>query len=283
MLNDLNETVVWAKEYGCYTNNSTGLHMNVSVPNYSREKLDFVKLALLLGDEYVLQQFERLSNVYTKSALGKVKSIIQQNPEKASNALETMKTALAGEAARVIHSGTTDKYTSINTKSGYIEFRSPGGDWLNADIPKLENTLLRFVVALDAACDPEKYKQEYLKKFYKLLAPSMDEYGDMVKNFSDYVTGVGGAPESVVKDFRRAALANLQKSNAAKRSQADASSSEKQNSDTPVSWYILNAVGNQVSQVTARSQAGAEEMARRYLLNLNPEINTDEFSVARVQ
>lgn len=341
MLKDLRNTVEWAKDYGCYTNESTGLHMNVSVPNFSRENLDYVKLALLLGDEYILKQFGRLSNNYTKSALGKVKSIIKQNPEKASNALETMKSALASEAARVIHSGTTDKYTSINTKKGYIEFRSPGGDWLNEDLSTLENTLLRFVVALDAACDSEKYKQEYLKKFYKLLEPSMDEYGNMIKNFSDYVTGVGGAPESVVKDFRRSALATLQTSNAAKRMKSGAATNMngtfwelfdprgilvarfddiKRNevqanlaawrylrsrnpdfsmdafdnysvrslnsggnqNDGRVNWDILNAAGNRVGEpITARTRAGAEEMARRYLLNMNPDINPSEFSVHR--
>jgi len=280
MLKDLNNTVAWAKEYGCYTNKSTGLHMNVSVPNFSRQNLDYVKLAILLGDEYILSQFGRLSNGYAASAMGKVKDIIQSSPAKAGAALEKMKMALAGEAAKIIHNGNTNKYTSINTKDGYIEFRSPGGDWLNEDIPKLENTLLRFVVALDAACDPEKHKQEYLKKLYKLLEPSMDEYGDMVRDFSNYVSGVGGAPEEVVKNFRRAALANLQKSNTMKKEKdADAAKHPE-----PIKWDILNAAGNPIThQVTARYQASAEEMARRYLLSVNPDINTSEFSVRPVQ
>jgi hypothetical protein len=254
--------------------------MNVSVPNFSRQNLDYVKLAILLGDEYILSQFGRLSNGYAASAMGKVKDIIQSSPAKAGAALEKMKMALAGEAAKIIHNGNTNKYTSINTKDGYIEFRSPGGDWLNEDIPKLENTLLRFVVALDAACDPEKHKQEYLKKLYKLLEPSMDEYGDMVRDFSNYVSGVGGAPEEVVKNFRRAALANLQKSNTMKKEKdADAAKHPE-----PIKWDILNAAGNPIThQVTARYQASAEEMARRYLLSVNPDINTSEFSVRPVQ
>jgi hypothetical protein len=57
ILSDLNKVKAWAKEYGCYTNDSTGLHINISVPGYSRENLDFVKLALLLGDKYVLDSF----------------------------------------------------------------------------------------------------------------------------------------------------------------------------------------------------------------------------------
>jgi hypothetical protein len=55
ILSDLNKVKAWAKEYGCYTNDSTGLHINISVPGYSRENLDFVKLALLMGDKYVLR------------------------------------------------------------------------------------------------------------------------------------------------------------------------------------------------------------------------------------
>lgn len=283
MLMDLNKTVAWAKKYGCYTNDSTGLHMNVSVPNFSRDKLDFVKLALLLGDEYVLKQFGRLTNTYTSSAFRKVKSAIENNPEKAANALQTMKSTLAREAAQLIHNGTTNKYTSINTKSGYIEFRSPGGDWLNTDIAQLENTLLRFVVALDAACDPEKYKQEYLKKFYKLLEPSTDEYGTMIKDFSDYVTGVGGAPESVVKSFRRSTLANLQRSNAAKRAASTTAQDANDQDSDGIKWQVVNAAGSPIVSFNARTQAGAEEMGRRFLLNLNPVINTSEFRIVRAQ
>ena len=342
MLIDLNKIVAWAKEYGCYTNDSTGLHMNVSVPNFSRENLDYVKLALLLGDEYVLNQFGRITNTYASSALRKVKQIISDSPQKAGDALDMMKTTLTREAARIIHSGTTQKYTSINTKTGYIEFRSPGGDWLEEDIQKLENTLLRFVVALDAACDPEKYKQEYQKKFYKILEPSRDEYGTMIKDFGDYVTGVGGAPESVVKAFRRSAIANLQQSNAAKRNKSGVADTigksfwelydprgllvarfddvlrnefkaqleawrylRLQNPDftmdefdeykvQPIKvantqgdgtsrWNILNASGNPVGQVSARTQAGADIMAQRYLRSRNPNVNTTEFSVRRAE
>lgn len=342
MLIDLNKIVAWAKEYGCYTNDSTGLHMNVSVPNFSRENLDYVKLALLLGDEYVLNQFGRITNTYAGSALRKVKQIISDSPQKAGDALDMMKTTLTREAARIIHSGTTQKYTSINTKTGYIEFRSPGGDWLEEDIQKLENTLLRFVVALDAACDPEKYKQEYQKKFYKILEPSRDEYGTMIKDFGDYVTGVGGAPESIVKAFRRSAIATLQQSNAAKRNKSGVADTigksfwelydprgllvarfddvlrnevkaqleawrylKRQNPDftmdefdeykvQPIKvantqgdgtsrWNILNAAGNPVGQVSARTQAGADIMAQRYLRSLNPNLNTTEFSVRRAE
>ena len=137
ILSDLNQVKTWAKEYGCYTNDSTGLHINISVPNYSRENLDFVKLALLMGDKYVLDLFGRASNTYAKSALDMVKSNVRNNPESAQQLLDKMKGNLDSLATKAIHSGVTSKYTSINTKDGHIEFRSPGGDWLDQNFDQI--------------------------------------------------------------------------------------------------------------------------------------------------
>lgn len=186
MLDDLKKIVAWCKVRGNYTNDSTGLHMNISVPGYSIDKLDYVKLALFLGDEYILKAFGRESNTYCKSALQKIRQRIR--PEDREAVLAKMGQELSLSASKIIHSGITDKYTSINTKSDYIEFRSPGGDWLSEDIEKLESTLLRFVVALNIAIDPSAYKQEYAKKLYKLLSPA-DDGSNVVQLFSNYKSG----------------------------------------------------------------------------------------------
>ena len=190
MISDLNKVKAWADKTGCYTNESTGLHINISVPNYSLEKLDYVKLALLMGDEYILELFDRTGNHYAKSAVGKIKGMLQKNPDLAPQVMDKMREHMEDLATKAIHTGTTDKYTSINTKSGYIEFRSPGGDWLDANFSKIENTLLRFTVALSAAIDPQAYRQEYLKKLYKLLEGSQEKGGvDIVQLFSNYSAG----------------------------------------------------------------------------------------------
>jgi hypothetical protein len=204
MFSDMDKIVNWANNYGCYTNASTGLHMNISVPDMSTQKLDFVKLALLMGDEYVLEKFERLGNYYAKSAMQTVRERVAQRPEDAGKMLEEMKERLNALATKVIHSGETSKYTSINTKDGYVEFRSPGGDWLasyNEDKGNIENTMLRFVVALDAAMDPEKYRNEYLKKLYKLLAPKGEN--DTLAYFAKFAAGE--LPQSALKSFVRQA------------------------------------------------------------------------------
>ena len=38
-LKNLENLINWANSYGCYTNESTGLHINVSIPDYDRSKI----------------------------------------------------------------------------------------------------------------------------------------------------------------------------------------------------------------------------------------------------
>jgi len=203
MINDLNKVRAWADQRGCYTSKAakTGLHINVSVPGFDNDKLDYVKLALLLGDEYVLNQFGRLGNSYAASAMGIIKERIAQRPEDAAAMLQKMKTGLGELASKVVHSGTTSKFTSINTKDGYIEFRSPGGDWLGDNFDKIETTLMRFVVALDAAMDPAKYRDEYLKKLYAVLKPR--DQNDTLSYFAKFAAGE--LPKAALKSFIRQA------------------------------------------------------------------------------
>jgi len=201
LLDDLKKVKAWADKTGCYTNDSTGLHINVSVPGWQGDvaKLDYVKLAILLGDEYILNEFGRQGNTYCKSALKIVKDNITQRPEDVKLLLDKMREHLNTSASKLIHSGATSKYTSINTKTGYIEFRSPGGDWLNENFDKIENTLYRFVVAMDAAVDETKYKQEYAKKLYKLLSGNEKDNTNTLTYFAQYAAGE--LPQSALKSF----------------------------------------------------------------------------------
>lgn len=203
LLADLAKVKEWADLTGCYTNESTGLHINVSVPALAGDmaQLDYVKLALLLGDERVLNEFGRASNTYTKSALKIVKERVIGKPDEAAALLDQMKGHLNSMASKAIHNGSTQKFTSINTKTGYIEFRSPGGDWLDTNFELIEPTLLRFVVALDAATDPEKYRQEYLTKLYKILAPKSKD--DTIMHFAKFAAGE--LPKQALKSFVRQA------------------------------------------------------------------------------
>jgi hypothetical protein len=80
---------------------------------------------------------------------------------------------------------------------------SPGGDWLNDNFAEIENTLRRFTVALSAAVDPEAYREEYLKKLYKLLDVSGEK--DPLSYFAKY--SAGELPRAALKSFVRQAQA----------------------------------------------------------------------------
>ena len=246
MLSDLNRVKTWAKKIAGYTNDSTGLHINISVPNYSIDKLDFVKLALLMGDNYVLDAFGRSSSSYAKSALDIIKDAVSRRPEDAARLLGKMKGNLDQLATKAIHSGITKKYTSINTGAGHIEFRSPGGDWLDQNFDQIENTLLRFTVAMSAALDPTAYRQEYLTKLYKLLSVDNKDV-DTIKYFADYVAGK--IPKQALRSFVKQAQLTRQ----VKRGETG---------NKQMWWQVSNPAHSGGSvEVVARSQEEAIEKA----------------------
>lgn len=205
MIEQLTKVKRWAGMYGAYTNKSTGLHINVSVPNFDFEKLDYVKLALFVGDDWVANQFNRLGTSWCKSSLEQIKQNVKTDPDKIPGYLEAMRKGLSKLASRLIHSGQTDKYVSLNTKDNRVEFRAPGGDWLDSDLDKVINTMLRFVVALDIAMDPEKEKREYATKMYKLIdGAKVIEDTDTIKYFAQY--SARELPKAALKSFLRQAV-----------------------------------------------------------------------------
>jgi len=233
MVRDLSRVVRWAKNKGCYTNSSTGLHINVSIPGFSKEKLDYVKLALLLGDEYVLKQFGRLSNTYTQSAFQKVTRF--NSAQDIELLFKQLKSNLGSIASKVIHDGQVGKYTSINPKTGYIEFRSVGGDWLNEDLGKLENTIYRFVVALDSACNPEKDKQEYYKKLFKVFSPKKDT---TIEKFVQYAAG------KISKENLKASIRSMQDTRALDKFNQAGRSGSKSTGVIPFEYYSQGQPGD---------------------------------------
>jgi len=178
-LEKLQEVADWANsdEGNAYTNSSTGLHMGVSVP-YKGGDVDYLKLILFLGDEYVLRSFGREANTYTKSAMSKFRENIKGGRSDPMSVIKLMQHGLLELAYKEIQKGVgTGKYTSAHIQNGYIEFRSAGGDWLaeeSADPEKLSSTMLRYARAMQIAADPSVERREYAKKLYKLVAPEGD-------------------------------------------------------------------------------------------------------------
>jgi len=194
----LKQLVDWANspEGGnAYTNSSTGLHMGVSLPVRGGD-VDYVKLILFMGDKYVLEKFGRSANTYTASAFNKIKQNLgSQGLYKASadGVIKLLQHGLTELAYKELQKGVgTSKYTSAHLQNGYIEFRSPGGDWLakaDEEIGVLENTMMRFARAMAIAGDPGAERQEYAKKLYKMVTTDNEQYADQLRLFSEYSAG----------------------------------------------------------------------------------------------
>jgi hypothetical protein len=199
----LNQVIEWAQKRGCYTNSSTGLHMGVSLPGQksfaeaegdvqpapaTEKPIDFMKLALFLGDQYVLKDFGRQANIYAASTLKKLKER-RWSPQQIATAMEKMRGNLINLAYKDLADRSPGR-DSINMKDNYVEFRGAGGDYLSRESDEgmnfLENTLLRYVQALAIAGDPAAYRDEYAKKLYKLISPEGD---DTLNLFSKFATG----------------------------------------------------------------------------------------------
>jgi hypothetical protein len=273
MLEDIDKVAKWARQVGAYTNDSTGLHMNVSVPD--QQNLDYVKLAMFLGDDYVLEQFGRAGNSYAKSALKKIKATAASNPDRVEEMMRQFQSGLNQLASKMIHTGSTEKFTSINNRDGWIEFRGPGGDWLGSDLGPVKNTLLRAVVALDVATKPEEFKQEYYKKLYKTLNPKGDD--DSIQYFARYAAGE--LPQSALKSFIRQIQTKRQ---IGKDKPGTDQSQAGGQTNVPFVWRVIgdpdSPYQSQGTEVVASTAAEAKAAAvRQWRLNTSPR-SVEEFT-----
>jgi len=173
----LDKFFTWLKSEDGYTNETTGFHMGVSMPEQDTSKIDFTKLALFLGDKHVLEEFDRLGNTYCKSALGIIENRLAQGDVDPKKVLEYLKEGLNKTASSLLMQSTGfGKFVTINPKDKYIEFRSAGGEDYSENISKLQDTLGRYAQSMYIASHPDMYRKEYEKKLYKLLEPTEKEF-----------------------------------------------------------------------------------------------------------
>lgn len=160
----LERVLAWLERNGFETNESTGLHINMSLDDESMDNFDPLKLVLFMGDKYVLSKFNRLTNTFTKSQLSVVIDAIQTTGKLPGDSDEIM--ALAKEALK-----STAKYYSVNLNHmpDYLEFRAAGGSDYHKRLDDIQELIGRYLVALEIACNPKMERQEYLKKVVGLL------------------------------------------------------------------------------------------------------------------
>ena len=149
-----------AAQMNLYTNSSTGLHINVSIP----QKLDVLKLAVFLGDQHVLKYFGRQDSRYAVSAERNIQQNIKGELDN-RNQRDPLHTKYLQQAAQ---NATRDHVASISNNGKYISFRHAGGNYLQ-DYQGIFNVVGRFIRAMVIAADPNAYAQEYKTKLAKLV------------------------------------------------------------------------------------------------------------------
>jgi hypothetical protein len=168
-LADLKTMFKWMNANHVDTNESTGLHINISMPGI--QHVDLVKLVLFMGDKYVLRQFDRLNNTFTRSQAQNILNNVTgvgRLPREAKEMIAIARAALSNQ-----------KYSSVHITKldyGYLEFRVAGNAGYHHKYEMIRDTVLRFVTALEIAIDPKAERNEYLKKLSKIF--DIAEAGD---------------------------------------------------------------------------------------------------------
>jgi hypothetical protein len=152
------------------TNSTTGMHITMSFPGEKQEPNN-LKIALLLGDQYVLKQFNREFNSYTRSQMKTLKDYVSNlknnyKDEKSLKALE-----------EIISAGLSPgKFSSINFKdaknssgNSLIEFRIAGGDDYHQQEEKIMKAIIRYAAVMQAGFDDNAYRKDYIKALFKLV------------------------------------------------------------------------------------------------------------------
>lgn len=190
----LENIAAWAKKNKYQTNNSTGLHINISVPGYSTETLDYIKLVVFSGDTRVLDQFERNASGFAMPALEYIELMVRNNGNwsAVAGAIEKIKSNMLTAASKSVkNTKNPERNISINPRDSYVEFRGPGGNYLGQEMSLLTDTVKRFARALTIAVDPQAEQKEYAKKLTKLLNDwNPNKKTNTVSLFSMYAAGL---------------------------------------------------------------------------------------------
>ena len=194
MLKEMKSLFEYMNNNNVETNSSTGLHVTMSWMDSDYAKTNKLKMAVLLGDKYVLKQFGREHNTYTQSQQETVRKYIKnlQNDIKDEKSLAGLEDILLGGISN-------GKFSSINFKDAknveqnkLIEFRVAGGDDYHTMSDKVMKAVIRYAAVMQAGHDEEAYRKDYIKALFKMIAGKDEVSGDVVKRAQTMVD-----PESI--------------------------------------------------------------------------------------
>ena len=194
MLKEMNSLFDFFAKKDVETNESTGLHVTMSW-NGEQTEANKLKMAVLLGDKYLLSLFDRENNHYTQSQFDRIKQGVGELMKNPAN----LKTLSAVE--EILSSKISDgKFSSINFKdatnqagNNLIEFRIGGGDDYHMKTTDIVKSVVRYAAIMQAGHDPNAYRKDYILALYRLIRKESDvdiekiksmniAYGDAGKN-----------------------------------------------------------------------------------------------------
>lgn len=172
MLNEMKSLFEFLAGQDVETNTSTGLHVTMSWGGSDDQPVNKLKIAMLLGDKYVLKQFDRADNNYTASQQQKIQDYASsvKNDIKDEKSLKNLEDIISVG----INAG---KFSSINFKDAenkmgnkLIEFRIAGGEDYHQMIDKIIKAVVRYSAVMQAGHDTEAYKQDYIKALFRMIS-----------------------------------------------------------------------------------------------------------------
>jgi hypothetical protein len=174
-LQALHNVFVWMQENGCKTNNTCGLHVNVSFKDVIyNKKINIVKLGLLYPEIEILKTFNRSRNHYCSSQIKYLRKYRLTPYEKSQmtsiTAIEEFFISKMRIGSHKFHAMNLLKWKRNFNK--YIEFRSIG----NTDYEYKEKDIKKFIDAIARAMlscvSKTSRKKDYIDKLYALTTSS---------------------------------------------------------------------------------------------------------------
>ena len=188
MMTEMKSLFDWSeRNFG--TNRSTGLHVTMSwhgeaagLP--SAAEPNKLKMALLLGDPYLLAEFGRLKNSYTKSQYNSVLKYAEGMKRGDAKSFEQFEEMLSKGISN-------DKFNSIHFKSekdrmsgtNLIEFRIAGGEDYQTMYEKVVKAVVRYSTVMRAGYDESAFRKDYVNAVFKLLRKSQEIDPNKAKDF----------------------------------------------------------------------------------------------------
>lgn len=220
-LKDLHTMFEWMQSQGHYTNESTGLHVNVSYQDHAgMQQIDRLKLVLLLGERQIQGLFNRLLNSYAQSHMDILQAAIAQAKRKGQPWTQIRESQ---QLIKVLNAALdTDKYRTINfskLEKGYLEFRIMGNTHYHENWPKVQNVIMRYAHVLKLALDPHSHQKEYEQALGKLfsagLAQAQPSYPDLAHKYASVGAAVKPDQDAQIMNWLKRAKTALDNQNPA--------------------------------------------------------------------